>query len=142
MNVQIIRGAELTNNIILNRQIMQELFGDVFVRLPLREYDSSWRGMTGYLDPMVRMDLDVGTGFATVDTVGRRIVVLPGAHGNVIYFDRFGDRTGPIVCNGFTRDLAPSWTDAGNGSSGYVVDNDQFAEPLLRLLPTLRLAAA
>jgi hypothetical protein len=80
------------------------------------------------------MDLNVGEGFTSLDPSGRSIVVLPGAKGNMVFFDRFGDRTGPVVVNGFATDLVSSWDGNDKACSGWRVDNDQFAEQLLKRL--------
>lgn len=135
MNVSssVVRGPELTNDIVANNSDVRALLERVAAKLTRREYDAAWKGATGYFDPMVRLDLNVGEGFTCVDASNRLMVVLPGETGNIVYFERYGDKSGPICCNGFSTDLAPSWTESQNRSpSGYCADNDQFVEPLLR----------
>lgn len=131
----ITEGASLTNVHIKTHADARLILARVHGVLPLHPFDPSWKGATGYMDGLARQfDFDCGTGFASVDDHGRRIVVLPGEHGPVVYFDRFGDFTGPVSCNGHTYDLAPSWNSPGNTLSGYCADNDQFMEPLIRRL--------
>ena len=111
------------------------ILGRVHSALPLREFDHSWKGETGYFDGLSKQkDFDCGEGFASVDAHGRRIVVLPGSYGPMVYFDRFGDLTGPVVCNGHLMDLAPSWEARSNANAGYCADSDQLIEPLIRRL--------
>lgn len=131
--IKMVKGADLTNHFISSHATTRALLGKVHASLPTREFDQSWKGGTGYMDGLSKQfDFDCGTGFASVDDNGRRVVVLPGDSGPMVFFDRFGDMSGPVVCNGHTADLAPSWVTYGNSLSGWCVDNDQFAEQLLR----------
>lgn len=126
----------LTNVHIKTHEDSRTILGRVHSALPLHPFDPSWKGATGYMDGLSKqLEFDCGTGFASVDDHGRRIVVLPGDHGPIVYFDRYGDQTGPVVCNGHLADLAPSWDLLGNANSGWCADSDQVMEPLIRRLP-------
>ncbi|WJJ54998.1 hypothetical protein [Xanthomonas phage RTH11] len=125
----------LTNVHIKCHEDSRTILARVHSALPLHPFDPKWKGATGYFDGLSRqLDFDCGTGFASIDDNGRRLVVLPGEYGPMIYFDRFGDHTGPVVCNGHMADLAPSWSAVGNTNSGWCADTDQVMEPLIRQL--------
>lgn len=126
-----------TNNVVYNHSDARKVFENVFNQLPLREFDPSWVSPTDYMDPMVCQDLNVGQGFASINENGRRLLVLPGFHGNVVYFDRYDNRQGPVCCNGYLEDITPSFFDVSmprrrRSPSGYCVDDDQLAEQLIK----------
>ncbi len=128
-------GEMFTQHHINRSAPIIDLLYHVFDRLPRREFDEEWHGPTGYMDGVPRDTFeDIGLGFSSVDTYGRRMVVLPSSTGRpMAYFERALD-SGRVACNGYMEDLAPSWNNGKTRvPSGYAVDNDQFAEPLLRL---------
>lgn len=134
MNIEITKGKMLTHDHIRTFEDARQLLQKLYFELPKRDFNPSWKGDTGYMDGVLRTpDLNIGEGFASMDPAGRRIVVLQGTAGPMVYFDRYGNLTGPVVCNGYSHDLAPSWNvGESRGPSGYCADNDQFCEPLMR----------
>ncbi len=136
-DIKIQKGPTLTKHHIQSSEDARLILGRVYGSLPRREFDQSWKGKTGYMDGLANQhDFDCGEGFATTDDNGRRMVVLQGVAGPMVYFDRYGDMSGGVGCNGHTADLAPSWE---NGDHSYpyggMADCDQLLEALIRRLP-------
>jgi len=82
-------GASASNSLINLTEVAKAL--------PKKEFKPEWAGETGYFEPLVKMSEGTDS-FTFKDHVGRLVVVIPTAGGNIVVFQRYPQQT-VVVCN-------------------------------------------